>query len=107
MAKNFSKRQSILLKSESWTPPRRRGSRLDEAQEAIFNLRYIKCFSFNAIKKFLAETGIRASTGALSALCRTRFAVEETEKMKAEIASELASLAHKSGNGEQAKTIRR
>jgi len=107
MAKNFSKRQSILLKSESWTPPRRRGSRLDEAQEAIFNLRYIKGFSFNAIKKFLAETGIRASTGALSAFCRSRFAGAERERMKSEITSQLASLTHGSGNGEQAKTIRR
>jgi hypothetical protein len=107
MAKNFSKRQSILLKSESWAPPRRRKSKMDEAQEAIFNLRYVKRLSLGAVKKFLAETGILASTGALSAFCRSRFAIEERDRMKSEIASQLESLTHKSEEGGQTRTIRR
>ena len=92
MQKNISREEDLLLKSEHWTPPRRGVSQLNPITDAIFNLRYIKGFSYNSIRKFLAENGIKTSTASLSSFCRARFAVDASESMKPEITARIAEL---------------
>lgn len=92
MQKNISREEDLLLKSERWTPPRRGVSQLNPITDAIFNLRYIKGFSYNSIKKFLAENGIKTSTASLSSFCRSKFAMDALEGMKPEITARIADL---------------
>ncbi len=100
MRKDISREEDLLLKSESWEPPKRGMSQLLPIKDAIFNMRYIKGFSFNAIKKFLAENGIKTSTGSLSGFCRSRFDDDTKESVKPEVLAKIADLL---GNGAQNK----
>ena len=92
MTETQSNNERLLIKSERWNPPRRGKSKLEEAKDAIFNLRHNKGLSYTAIKRFLDEEGISTSTAALSSFCKSRFNPENAVKVKPLVLARLAEL---------------
>jgi hypothetical protein len=92
MAGMRAKDDALLLKAEAWTPPPMRISKLEEVKSSIFHLRYNRGLSYNAIRRFLADSGIKTSTAALSKYFRSRFAPGSTDTMKQTVVSRLDEL---------------
>ena len=95
---------SLLMKSEEWSPQISKRSKLEEARNTIFQLRYNRGLSYTAIKHFLAEAGITTSTAALSKFCKSRFNTEIAEKMKPFVMARIADLKSGSGNSQEKPT---
>lgn len=87
----------LLMKAEKWTQRKQGRSRLEDAKAAIFHLRYNKKLSYTAIKHFLEEAGIKASTASLSRFFRSRFSAEAAEKTKPIVLERLATLKSAEG----------
>ena len=94
----------LLMKSEKWNPPEKGKSKLEEVRNTIFHLRHNRGRSFTAIKRFLAEAGIKTSTAALSKYFKSRFSNEREEEMKANVLARLADLKLADANGNKKST---
>lgn len=100
MPEKSSESLNLLVKADAWQQRKWGRSKLDDAKDAIFHLRYNKHLSYTAIKHFLAESGIKTSTGSLSQFFRSRFPAGTAERIAPVIMTRLADIKSTKDNSQ-------